>query len=150
MTVGVAIIRDEVQGLATSVQSRCLWIRPMQLFSLYYRSQLSSYVISEACEFLPLFVGISILTVLPCHGGLQTPFTKTTGSSDELNPRRVKRESGRGMIVALVDHRLPGSARDKPLFKKEVSDIQSTIVVTRRLDHLEKGFFFVVSLVEGT
>ncbi len=59
MTVGVAIIRDEVEGLATSVQSRCLWIRPMQLFSLYYRSQLSSYVISY--EFLPLFVGISIL-----------------------------------------------------------------------------------------
>jgi hypothetical protein len=50
-------IRSVVQRLTTSVQPRCLWMRPMLLFPLYYRSQLASHHVIQ--KFLPLFLGIS-------------------------------------------------------------------------------------------
>jgi hypothetical protein len=66
-----------LQRLATSVHPRRLWMRPMLLFFLFIidPNLLLRHFLSE---FLPLFLGISILSVFPCHGGLQPPFTTFT------------------------------------------------------------------------
>ena len=64
-------ISGSSQGAALASHT---WMRPIAVDSLFIIVfQTCFYAICS--EFLLLFLGISILSVFPCHGGLQPPFT---------------------------------------------------------------------------